>query len=37
VGIQIPNPKPTMVKIGDILNSGDFQEAMKKSDTGLAL
>jgi S-DNA-T family DNA segregation ATPase FtsK/SpoIIIE len=37
VGIQIPNPKPTMVRIGDVLNSGDFQEAMKKSDTGLAL
>jgi S-DNA-T family DNA segregation ATPase FtsK/SpoIIIE len=37
VGIQIPNPPPSMVKIGDILNAGAFQEAMKKSETGLAL
>ncbi|MDR2541756.1 MAG: DNA translocase FtsK [Candidatus Peribacteria bacterium] len=37
VGIQIPNPQPSMVRIGDILNSGHFQEAMKKSETGLAL
>ncbi|MBQ7074854.1 hypothetical protein IJM86_07605 [bacterium] len=33
VGIQIPNPKPNMVKIGDILNSEEFQESMKKKET----
>jgi len=37
VGIQIPNPNPSMVKIGDILNSVEFQESMKKSETWLAL
>ena len=37
VGIQIPNPKPCMVRIWDVLNSWDFQEAMKNSETWLAL
>ncbi|MDD3868498.1 MAG: DNA translocase FtsK [Candidatus Absconditabacteria bacterium] len=37
VGIQIPNPKPSMVRIGDMLNSVDFQKAMKDTETGLAL
>ena len=37
VGIQIPNPKPSMVKIADILNSDNFQESIKKSDTNLSL
>ena len=37
VGIQIPNPKPSMVRIGDVLNSEEFQESMKKKTTGLAL
>ncbi len=37
VGIQIPNPKPSMVKLWDILNAGEFQTAMKKSEMGMAL
>lgn len=37
VGIQIPNPKPSMVRIGDVLNSEEFQESMKKKTTWLAL
>ncbi|GHW02851.1 hypothetical protein AGMMS50249_6370 [candidate division SR1 bacterium] len=37
VGIQIPNPKPNMVKLGDILNTPSFLTAMKKSETSLAL
>ena len=31
VGIQIPNPKPTMVHLGDVLWSGDFTQSMQKS------
>lgn len=37
VGIQIPNPKPSMVKIWDVLNSREFQDSMKNSETWLAL
>lgn len=37
VGIQIPNPKPSMVKVADILSSNEFQEAIKNSDTNLTL
>lgn len=37
VGIQLPNPKPTMVREGDIINSMEFQESMKKSSTNLTL
>lgn len=37
VGIQLPNPKPVMVKLGDILNSNEFIQDMKKSDNNLSL
>ena len=37
VGIQIPNPKPTMVRLGDILSSADFADSMKKNETNLSL
>ena len=37
VGIQLPNPKPVMVKLGDILNSSEFVQDMKKSDNNLSL
>ena len=37
VGIQLPNPKPVMVKLGDILNSSEFIQDMKKSDNNLSL
>jgi len=37
VGIQLPNPKPSMVRLGDVLNSPEFVEEMKKSETNLAL
>lgn len=37
VGIQLPNPKPVMVKLGDILNSNEFVQDMKKSDNNLSL
>lgn len=37
VGIQLPNPKPLMVRLGDILNTTDFTNDMKKSDNNLAL
>ena len=37
VGIQLPNPKPVMVKLGDILNSTEFVQDMKKSDNNLSL
>lgn len=30
VGIQIPNPKPTMVHLGDVLWSSDFTQTMQK-------
>lgn len=31
VGIQIPNPKPTMVHLGDVLWAADFTQSMQKS------
>lgn len=37
VGIQLPNPKPSIVRLGDILNSPEFNEDMKKSDNNLSL
>lgn len=37
VGIQLPNPKPVIVKLGDILNSNEFIQDMKKSDNNLSL
>ncbi len=37
VGIQIPNPKPTMVRLGDVLSSSEFANAMKKNETNLSL
>lgn len=37
VWIQVPNPKPMMVKVGDVINSNEFQESMKKWNTSLSL
>lgn len=37
VWIQIPNPKPTMVRLWDILWSAEFSAAMKKNETNLSL
>ncbi|HCY21441.1 TPA: hypothetical protein DIC40_06435 [Patescibacteria group bacterium] len=37
MGIQIPNPKPSMVKVADILSTNEFQDATKSSDTNLTL
>lgn len=37
VGIQIPNPKPAMVRIADILSKTEFQNKIKESDTNLTL
>jgi len=37
VGIQIPNPKPTIVRLWDMLSSAEFASAMKKSETNLTL
>jgi len=37
VGIQIPNPKPSMVRLGDVLWSSDFGKSMKENYTNLAL
>ena len=37
VGIQLPNPKPLMVHLGDVLNTTEFTNDMKKSDNNLAL
>ena len=37
IGIQIPNPKPKMVCLWDILASREFQKWMQKSETTLAL
>lgn len=37
VWIQIPNPKPTMVQLWDIISSNKFQMEMKESDTAMAL
>lgn len=37
VGIQLPNPKPSMVRLGDVLSSMEFSEHMKKSQTNLSM
>jgi len=37
VGIQLPNPKPSMVRLWDIISSSEFNNSMKKSSTNLAL
>ena len=37
IGIQIPNPKPKIVCLWDILSSTEFQRWMQKSETTLAL
>jgi len=37
IWIQIPNPKPKMVCLWDILSSAEFQKWMQKSETTLAL
>lgn len=37
VGIQIPNPKPNMVRLGDVINTSEFSEGMKKNLTNLSL
>ena len=37
IGIQIPNPKPKIVCLWDILSSREFQRWMQKSETTLAL
>ena len=37
VGIQLPNPKPLMVRLGDILSTTEFANDMKKSNNNLSL
>jgi len=37
VGIQLPNPKPLMVHLADVLSTSEFANDMKKSDNNLAL
>ena len=37
VGIQLPNPKPIMVRLADILGTTEFANDMKNSDNNLAL
>jgi len=37
VGIQLPNPKPITVRLGDIFGTTEFINEMKKSDNNLAL
>lgn len=37
VGIQLPNPKPSMVRLGDIMWSQEFQSQIRKVNTTLAL
>jgi DNA segregation ATPase FtsK/SpoIIIE, S-DNA-T family len=37
VWIQVPNPKPMMVKLWDVVASQEFQEAMKKWNTNITL
>lgn len=37
IGIQIPNPQPRMVHLGDILKTSDFAWAMQKNLTNMAL
>ena len=37
IWIQLPNPKPAMVKLWDVIASNEFNQEMKKSDNNLAL
>lgn len=37
VWIQLPNPKPAMVRLGDIISSQEFSDSLKKSSTNLSL
>ncbi len=37
VGIQLPNPKPNMVRMWSMLSSKEFQDEMRNSDTNLTL
>jgi len=37
IWIQVPNPKPMMVKVWDVIASQEFQESMKKWNTSLTL
>lgn len=37
IWIQLPNPKPAMVKLGDVIASNEFNQEMKKSDNNLAI
>lgn len=37
IWIQVPNPKPMMVKLWDIISSNEFQESMKKWNTNITL
>ena len=37
IGIQIPNPKASMVRLGDIIGTEEFSMQMKKNSTNLSL
>lgn len=37
IGIQIPNPQPNMVRLGDVLSTEEFAMSMKKFATALSL
>jgi len=37
VGIQLPSPKPSMVRLGDVISSDEFNKSIKKNTTNLAL
>ena len=37
IWIQVPNPKPMMVKLWDVISSNEFQESMKKGNTNITL
>ena len=37
IGIQIPNPKASMVRLGDIISTEEFSMQMKKNSTNLSL
>ena len=37
IGIQIPNPKASMVRLGDIISTEEFSIQMKKNSTNLSL
>jgi DNA segregation ATPase FtsK/SpoIIIE, S-DNA-T family len=37
VGIEIPNPKPQVVRLGDTLSSLEFSQSMKDNRTGMAI